>query len=1025
MHFFSVPKTFTQPLIHCCLGVMFMISFFYALPGTAQINTTGNLTAQQLLSNIMGKGYAVSNAKLTCPAGASGSFVSTTSNIGLGQGIVLTTGSINNVNGPNDDPAATGDLGADGDKDLDNLTKTTTQDACVLEGDLVPSCDVFKIRYVFASEEYPQFVGTSYNDVFAFFISGPGITGTANIATVPGTTTPVAINNVNANTNSQYFVDNDNGKTVEYNGFTTPLTASIKVVPCQTYHLKMAIADVMDGRYDSGVFIEAGSIDCPTPDIIAPPVCANAASVDLCAPPGYNYQWPPGQPNATGPLNQQCLKVNNPKAGDTYTVNLTAAGGGCPFVCKMTLKGSDFSVRDTTVCPGVAKFPLVVTPLTTGKYDFKWEPATNLSCTDCQNPIFDPQSSQTYTITMSDRDVTNCNRVKIVKVTVGTSFSITASGTEICEGEQATITANGAESYVWQPGNLTGASVQVNPATSTTYTVTGSVANANCPGVATTTALVKVNLKPIVNADNVTTCAVTPVKLTGSVSGGGSAVTWVGGGGTFSPDRNTAVVMYTPSLAEAVAGTVTLTIESDDPAGPCVKASKQITVTITPAPIPSAGPDQVICPGSTVQLDASFAGSATVGMWTGGQGTFSPNMTDPKAVYTPTKAEETAGQLMLIFTASDPAATCPRMSDTMYVHFDQKAIVSAGDPTGVCEGAAIKLNGMVSGGATGGTWFGGQGTYTQSNTDLKASYQPSASEIAAGKVTLLLVSTTAGTCPADSAEVTHLIHPNPIIKFSVDVPKACTPHCVIFSDSTTAGNTKITTWEWDFGNGTKGQGKTPAKVCYPVPGPYTVSLKATSDKKCVSSVTNVGMIETYKNPVAHFIADPNPASVFDPVIHFHDQSSTNVTQWMWDFGDGQTISPDKKDPTHRYPGDDGGTYLVKLLVIDTHGCKDSTDMPVEIKSFYTFYIPNAFTPDANAVNDLFRGHGVGIAEYTIWIFDRWGNMIFEANDIAKGWDGTVKGGSEVAMQDVYVWKVKIKDIFGKKHTYTGTVTLLK
>jgi hypothetical protein len=276
MHFFSVHNRNTI-LIHGAWKILLLVSFLYALPASAQITTTGGLTAQELLSNIMGKGYSVSNAKLTCPTDASGSFESTTSNIGLGKGIILTTGSVNTVNGPNNSNNKTTDHGAQGDKDLDGIGKDDTEDACVLEGDLVPSCDLFKIRYVFASEEYPDYVGTEYNDVFAFFISGPGITGVKNIAIVPGTTaTAVTINNVNSNKNSQYYVDNDNGQTVEYNGFTTPLTASIKVVPCQTYHLKMAIADVGDGRYDSGVFIEAGSIDCPAPDINVPPVCANA-----------------------------------------------------------------------------------------------------------------------------------------------------------------------------------------------------------------------------------------------------------------------------------------------------------------------------------------------------------------------------------------------------------------------------------------------------------------------------------------------------------------------------------------------------------------------------------------------------------------------------------------------------------------------------------------------------------------------------------------------------------------------------
>jgi gliding motility-associated-like protein len=1025
MHFFTVRKRIKQQQIHCCIGITFMCSLFCTVASFAQINTTGGLNAQQMVTSIMGKGYSVSNPKLTCPTGASGTFVSTTSNIGLGQGIVLTTGTLANVNGPNNQGAATGDNNAPGDADLDALEGEETKDACVLECDLVPSCDLFKIRYVFASEEYPQYVGSDFNDVFAFFISGPGITGVRNIATVPGTTTPVAINNVNANINSQYFVDNKNGQTVQYNGFTTPLTGSIKVVPCQTYHLKMAIADVKDGLFDSGVFIEAGSIDCPTAEIVSPPVCANAASVDLCAPAGYTYDWPAGQPGATGPLNQQCLKVNAPKAGDVYTVNLTAIGGGCPSVSKITLKGSDFSVRDTAVCPGSAKFPLTVTPLTNGKYDFKWEPATNLSCTDCQNPVFDPVSSQTYTITMSDKDVTNCNRIKTVKVTVGSSFTVTALGTEICEGETATITASGADTYIWQPGNLTGESVQVTPGTTTTYTVTGSKPNATCPGTANTTAVVTVRPKAIAAATDVTTCAGTAVKLTGVISGGANKGTWIGGSGIFSPDRNTLNAMYTPSIAEAVAGKAVLTLESEDPQGPCGKASKQLTVNITPAPIPLAGADQVICAGSTVQLNGSFGDSTAVGMWSGGKGTFTPNSLDPKAVYTPTKAEEAAGKVVLIFTASDPTATCPRVSDTMVVLFNQKVIVSAGDPTAICAGASIKLNGSVSGGANTGTWTGGTGTYIPGNSDLKAAYQPSPSEIAAGKVTLLLISNTTGACPTDSAEVTHTINPNPIILFSVDKSKDCPPHCVQFFDSTTAGSTTITNWEWDFGNGKTGQGKLPAKVCYDKAGVYDVKLKATSDKKCVSSITNVKMIETYKNPVAQFIADPNPASVFDPVIHFFDQSTKSVNKWNWDFGDGQVLFPGKHNPSHRYVTEEGETYVVKLVVADTNGCVDSTEQTVEIKSFYAFYMPNAFTPDANSVNDKFRGHGVGIAEYNVWIFDRWGNLVFEADDISKGWDGTVKGGNEIALQDVYVWKVKIKDIFGKKHNYTGTVTLVK
>jgi gliding motility-associated-like protein len=1024
MYFFSVYKNqFKQLTAKPSWSVLFIGTFLFTHSLFSQITTSGGLNAQQLVQSIMGKGYTVSNAVLTCPVDASGTFVSTTSNIGLGQGIVLTTGNIADVNGPNDDAGVSIGNNGPGDAQLDAMG-AKTMNACALEFDLVPSCETLKINYVFASEEYPTFVGTTYNDIFAFFISGPGITGTVNIATIPNSTTPVTINNVNANTNSQYFVDNDNGQTVQYNGFTKPLTASIKVVPCGTYHLKMAIGDVGDQNYDSGVLIEAGSINCDAPEIISPPACANAATVSLCAPAGYIYEWPAGQPGATGPLNQQCLTVNNPKAGDVYTVNLSPPGGGCPAVSKIKLKGADFSVRDTSVCPGAAKFPITVTPLTIGNYNFKWEPATNLSCNDCQSPVFDPQSSQTYTVTMSDKDVTNCNRVKIVKVTVGASFTISSKDAEICEGETATLTATGADTYVWQPGNLTGATVQVNPISTTTYTITGTLASANCPGSPITTAVVTVRQKSIVAVTDVTTCAATAVKLTGSISGGATTGTWIGGSGTFSPNRNALDAMYTPSAAEGIAGSVTLILESEDPAGPCPKESKQLVVKIIPPPVAFAGADTAICVGSQLQLNGSLSVAGTVGMWNGGQGTFTPDRFNPKALYTPTKAEENTGSVFLIFTASDPSDVCTKVEDTVKIVFNQKVLVSAGDPTTICEGASIKLNGSVSGGASTGTWTGGLGTYTQNNTDLKAVYQPTASEIAAGKVTFFLISNSTGLCAADTAEVTHLIYPNPIIRFTVDTPKSCIPHCVNFLDSTTAGSSAIATWEWDFGNGKTGNGKTPPEVCYNTAGVYDVKLKAISDKKCASTLLKEKMVETYKNPVAKFIADPNPASVFDPVIRFYDQSTNDVLSWMWQFGDGTFASPDKKNPVHTYPKETTGSYRVKLLVVNDKGCTDSTELAIEIQPYFAFYMPNAFTPDENNVNDTFHGKGVGIADYQMWIFDRWGNLVFQSDDINKGWNGLVKNGSETFL-DVYVWKVNLKDIFGKKHIYTGKVTLVK
>jgi len=217
------------------------------------------------------------------PSNAIGFFDNTNANvlgIGIDSGIVMTSGTIQNAVGPNLAGGTTGANGLTGDADLTALGGDPTFDACILEFDFVPSTDTVQFKYAFGSEEYPEYVGGSVNDVFGFFLAGPGLTGpytapaaypngSINIALIPGTTTPVSINDVNNVSNSQYYVSNGasgNGAgnatanpDVQYDGFTSVLTAMAVVIPCDTYHIKLAIADGGDGILDSGVFLEAKS----------------------------------------------------------------------------------------------------------------------------------------------------------------------------------------------------------------------------------------------------------------------------------------------------------------------------------------------------------------------------------------------------------------------------------------------------------------------------------------------------------------------------------------------------------------------------------------------------------------------------------------------------------------------------------------------------------------------------------------------------------------------------------------------
>ena len=252
-----------------------LIALFIILSYTqssAQLVIDNTMTPEQLVQNILiGSGVTATNVVFTGNvANAICSFTNgSTTNLGLDNGVILSSGIAGEAANPASFFASTNN-GAAGDPDLDALPGVMgTNDAAILEFDFIPQSDTLTFRYVFGSEEYPEYVN-SYNDVFAFFITGPNPAGGSytneNIALIPGTTLPVSINNVNNGTtntgpcvNCEYYIDNTGGTTIAYDGFTTVLEAIAILTPCSTYHMKLTIADDLDYIFDSGVFLEANS----------------------------------------------------------------------------------------------------------------------------------------------------------------------------------------------------------------------------------------------------------------------------------------------------------------------------------------------------------------------------------------------------------------------------------------------------------------------------------------------------------------------------------------------------------------------------------------------------------------------------------------------------------------------------------------------------------------------------------------------------------------------------------------------
>jgi hypothetical protein len=253
------------------------ITFVTVNSVNAQLVVSGAYTPVQLVDTLLGTGVTASGITYTGGALCRGVFNGTSSNIGFTSGVLLTCGNLTNAIGPNNLSGASVGNALPGDPDLDLImSPSTSYDATILEFDFVPTSDTVKFNYVFGSEEYMEYVSTTpggINDGFGFFISGPGITGpfsgsAKNIALVPGTSLPVTMFNLNLVTNSAYYFDNGDGNgtgtapdgaTIQYDGFTVPLTA-VSAVQCgATYHIKLAIGDGGDDILDSGVFLEAGS----------------------------------------------------------------------------------------------------------------------------------------------------------------------------------------------------------------------------------------------------------------------------------------------------------------------------------------------------------------------------------------------------------------------------------------------------------------------------------------------------------------------------------------------------------------------------------------------------------------------------------------------------------------------------------------------------------------------------------------------------------------------------------------------
>lgn len=582
------------------------VAFAVSVVVSAQLTVSNTLTPQQIVQTVLlGPGVTASNITFLGDADQLGTFNGAASNIGMGAGMIMASGSINVAPGPNNSTSLSiggGNFGV-GDADLDSIVSvlpfpTTTNDRAVLEFDLVPTGDSLAFNFVFGSEEYNEYTCGTVTDVFAFLLSGPGISGpftnnAMNIALVPGTNIPVAINTVNLGVvgangqqancdafdpnwaaNNIYFTNNSPGVSVQYDGFTVVLTASAQVQCGQTYHIKLAIADVSDTAFDSAVFIEAGSFQ------------SNAVSLST--------QIDAGGQDST--IYEGCGQATLflTRAGDlSLQEDVQFVTGG------VAVEGTDYNnVANTfTFLPGEDSLLVVINAtldaLTEGPELVELLAIANGNCgVDSTFLYFYIDDAPPINLVMSNDTTLPCNDSVFVSGVATGGY-----GTLVLDWNQ-TIADGSTGDWVAPPATTT-----------YTLTVTDDCGVHTVIGNVTVTVPVPDPLVVVISPDTTVFCPESPVALNTTTTGGTVPYTYLWTGGLGS----------NPSVSVAPPTTQSWTVTVTDNCG--VVTSDDVTVVVQyDTIVVVASADTSICRGDTAFLSAvaSLGTGAYTYLWDNG-----------------------------------------------------------------------------------------------------------------------------------------------------------------------------------------------------------------------------------------------------------------------------------------------------------------------------------------------------------------------------------------------------------------------
>ncbi|MBS1634870.1 MAG: PKD domain-containing protein [Bacteroidetes bacterium] len=730
-----------------------------------------------------------------------------------------------------------------------------------------------------------------------------------------------------------------------------------------------------------------------------------------------SYQWSMGNgTSATGQNTSQSY------ANGTYSVNMICTTNmGCQDTIQKIVTVSPppivaFSAPD--VCSGTNTAFTNNSSVSTGYIaSYNWQFGDGASAASIA-PTHAYSTQGTYNVTLTATSDKNCVASASQPITIFPLPTVQFSAANVCDGVAMNFTNNtsvstgGITNYLWD-FNADGMPDNTNQNPAYTYTGPGNynvqltaISDHNC--LNTHTMQVTVYQNPVAQFTLTNICdgvAMTYTNLSSVPAGHNASYAWNFGDNNTSAQQNPQHVYNTYGNYY-----VTLTVTSDQ------NCSSSISSVGVVYPVPNvAFASTTACENQATQftnLSSIAAGTIVRYRWDfDNNGIIDDSTSNPSYIY------PSAGTIQSRLMALSNSNCVNQAVKPVTVHFNPVPNFSA--PSTCMPDNTIFTNLSTS---SDGLITSYQWDFNGDNIMDNYLQNPTYSFAQLGSHAVKLEVQTQYGCTNTIIKSAY-VNPKPSVQFAAVNNLGCPSLCVNFTNSSSIGSGQIVTYQWLFGDNSAPDFSQSPTHCFAT-GQYNITLKAISDSGCFNSQTIPNLVTVYPVPVADFSIEPGEVEITTPMITV-ESKAIGASSVNYYFNDGTTKNT--PDFTHTFNTDVAKTVLIMQVVTNAYGCKDSIIKPVTIKPAYALYIPNAFTPNEDGVNDGFRAVGIGIATFKMWIFDRWGHVIFQTDDINKAWDGSVngKGDYDSTKEDVYVWKAEVTDVLMQKHDLIGHVSIVK